>query len=128
VKSDNIRPSTTTTSRCRGRLSRSNESGFRKIGRVGKSSCLAHYDANARATVAARGQFFDTTIVENSGGIASVFGKYFGKFSARAHCDTENFFEHRLFDHLFLLRSWAAEVPAETSPAERRSVPAPVLI
>jgi hypothetical protein len=109
-------------------LSCSNESGFGEIGSVGKTSGLANHDANTRATVATRGQLFDTTIIKNSGGIATVFGKYFGEFSARAHCNTENFFEHRLFDHLFFLRSWAAEVTAEVSPAKRRSVPAPTLI
>jgi hypothetical protein len=128
VKSDNICPSATATSRCCGRLSRSNESGFGEIGGMGKTSGLANHDANTCATVATRGQFLDTTIVKNRGGIAAVFGKYFSEFSARAHCDTENFFEHRLFDHLFLLRSWATEVSAEASPAKRRSVSAPTLI
>jgi hypothetical protein len=108
-------------------LSRSNESGFGEIGGMGKTSGLANHDADTRATVAARGQFFDTTIVKNGGGIAAVFGKYLSKFSARAHCDTENFFEHRLFDHWFFLRSWAGRVSAETSPAKRRSVPASAL-
>jgi hypothetical protein len=109
-------------------LSSSDEAGLGKIGSVGKASGLTNHDADTRASVAARGQFFDTAIVKNSRGIAPVFGKYFGKFPTRAHCNTENFFKHRLFDHLFLLRSWAGQVPAEARPTERRSVPAPALI
>jgi hypothetical protein len=105
VKSNNICPSATTTSRCRSRFRCSNESGLGEIGGVSKTSGLTNNDANTRATIAARGQFFDTTIVKNRGSIAAVFSKNFGEFSARAHCDTENFFEHRLFDHLFFLRS-----------------------